>query len=77
MVNRALASVGGWTRSAAITAALALAACGSSAPDPTTVAMSIAATGSINPNSVSEPSPVVLRVYQLKSDAAFKAAEFS
>ena len=29
------------------------------------------------PNSASEPSPVVLRVYQLKSDSAFHTAEFA
>lgn len=77
MVHRAHASVGGWTRSAAVAAALAVAACGSSAPDPTIVGVAISATGAINPNSVSEPSPVVLRIYQLKSDSAFNAAEFS
>lgn len=75
--RRALAPVDRWMRAAAIAGALSLAACGSSTPDPTTVAMNITATGSINPNSVSEPSPVVLRIYQLKSDSAFKAAEFS
>ena len=55
---------------------VALAACGSLQPDPTTVSMTIAATGSINPNSAAEPSLVVLRIYQLKSDGAFRAAEF-
>ncbi|MEQ8396010.1 type VI secretion system lipoprotein TssJ [Thalassobaculum sp.] len=63
--------------SAVFAAVLVLVGCGSSTPDPTTVSMTIAATGSINPNSSSEPSPVVLRIYQLKSDSAFKAAEFS
>lgn len=53
-----------------------LAACGTLQPDPTTVSMTIAATGSINPNSAAVPSPVVLRIYQLKSDGAFQTAEF-
>jgi len=77
MSKRASRSVTGLASAAAIAAALLLGACGSSTPDPTIVGMSITATGSINPNSSSEPSPVVLRIYQLKSDSAFKAAEFS
>lgn len=77
MVQRGYRSVGRLAGAAAVLATLWLSGCGSSAPDPTTVAMTISATGSINPNSSSEPSPVVLRIYQLKSDSAFKAAEFS
>lgn len=77
MLHRAFRSVGGLAGAATVAAALSLGACGSSTPDPTTVAMSITASSSINPNSSSEPSPVVLRIYQLKSDSAFKAAEFS
>ena len=77
MLKRAFRSVGGLASAAAVAAALSLVGCGSSTPDPTIVGMSISATGSINPNSSSEPSPVVLRIYQLKSDSAFKAAEFS
>jgi len=77
MLQRAFRSIAGLASVAAVAAMLSLGACGSSTPDPTTVSMSIAATGSINPNSSSEPSPVVLRIYQLKSDSAFKAAEFS
>lgn len=77
MLQRAFRSIGGPARAAAFVAILSLVGCGSSTPDPTLVAMSIAATASINPNSSSEPSPVVLRIYQLKSDSAFKAAEFS
>lgn len=76
-MRRRIAATGNWTRCLAVLAALLLSACGSSTPDPTTVEMTITATGSINPNSVSEPSPVVLRIYQLKSDSAFNAAEFS
>ena len=64
-------------RGAAAAAILAVAACASSTPDPTTLAMTITATGSINPNSASEPSPVVLRIYQLKSDSAFHNAGFA
>lgn len=76
MLQRAF-PIAGLASAATVAAVLSLGACGSSTPDPTTVSMSITATGSINPNSSSEPSPVVLRIYQLKSDSAFKAAEFS
>ena len=64
------------TRGAAA-AVLVVAACASPNPDPTTIAMTITATESINPNSASEPSPVVLRIYQLGSDGAFHASEFA
>lgn len=78
MWQRVIASIGGWTRPAVVVTVLALAACGgSSTPDPTTVDITITATATINPNSVSDPSPVVVRVYQLKADSAFKGAEFS
>ncbi len=36
----------------------------------------ISATEDANPDSNGRPSPVVVRVYQLKTDAAFTAAEF-
>lgn len=39
-------------------------------------AMTISATPDVNPDSSGRPSPVVIRVYQLKTDAAFAAAEF-
>lgn len=77
MKHRAFARAGGWAKIATVATVLVLAGCGSSTPDPTIVAMTINATNSINPNSDSEPSPVVLRIYQLKSDSAFNAAEFS
>ena len=75
MRHRAFASAGGWAKIAIVATALVLAGCGSSTPDPTIVAMTFNATSSINPNSDSEPSPVVLRIYRLKSDSAFNAAE--
>jgi type VI secretion system protein VasD len=39
-------------------------------------AMTLAASADTNPDSNGRPSPVVIRVYQLKTDAAFKGAEF-
>ena len=38
--------------------------------------MTISAAEDTNPDSTGRPSPVVVRVYQLKTDAAFTAAEF-
>jgi type VI secretion system protein VasD len=39
-------------------------------------AMTLSASDDTNPDSNGRPSPVVVRVYQLKTDAAFTAAEF-
>jgi len=39
-------------------------------------AMTLAASADTNPDANGRPSPVVVRVYQLKTDAAFKGAEF-
>ena len=62
-------------------AACALAACKSAPPPepkpvPVTVKLSIAVSPDVNPDSQKRPSPIVVRVYQLKDDAAFKAADF-
>jgi len=46
------------------------------APKPTPTRMTIAVTADTNPDASSRPSPIVLRVYQLKGDDAFKRAEF-
>ena len=42
----------------------------------TTSAMRLAASADTNPDDSGRPSPVVVRVYQLKTDVAFKGAEF-
>jgi type VI secretion system protein VasD len=39
-------------------------------------AMTLAASADTNPDATGRPSPVVVRVYQLKTDAAFKGADF-
>lgn len=85
MRNRRCTHVPVWI----IAIALAAAAC-AKAPPPqppamtiaaaadakTKAAMTISASADANPDSSGRPSPVVLRVYQLKTDAAFSAAEF-
>ena len=56
--------------------ALMLAAC-SSAPKPkppASVAGAITAAAQLNPTAAKRPSPIVLRVYELKSAAAFNTA---
>jgi type VI secretion system protein VasD len=39
-------------------------------------AMTLTASADTNPDATGRPSPVVVRVYQLKTDAAFKGADF-
>lgn len=39
-------------------------------------AMTLAASADTNPDASGRPSPVVVRVYQLKTDAAFAGADF-
>lgn len=47
------------------------------APDAkTNAAMTISVSAEANPDRTGRPSPVVVRVYQLKTDAAFTAASF-
>jgi type VI secretion system protein VasD len=38
--------------------------------------LTLAATADSNPDGSGRPSPVVVRIYQLKTDTAFKGAEF-
>lgn len=74
----------------ALTALLAAGAC-AKAPPPQTLppitiaappesrtksAMTVAAAADTNPDGSGRPSPIVVRVYQLKTDAAFKGADF-
>lgn len=42
----------------------------------TKAAMTLMASADSNPDAAGRPSPVVVRVYQLKTDAAFKGADF-
>jgi type VI secretion system protein VasD len=73
----------------ALAAVLASSACGKeppAAPPAMTIAappeaeakasMAMSASPDVNPDASGRPSPVVVRVYQLKTDAGFRAAEF-
>ena len=57
-------------------ACVALAACAGAPPKPAKAHLSISASAAVNPDAEGRPSPVVVRVYQLKDDAAFGAADF-
>lgn len=62
----------------AFACALLAAACASPPPKPviTKVEGKVAASDKVNPDSKGRPSPVVLRLYELKSLAAFSSADF-
>lgn len=45
-------------------------------PEPTRVVLEFEAAGNINPNMEGRASPLVLRIYQLKSYTAFMRADF-
>lgn len=45
-------------------------------PPPTVVAATLQAAAKANPDAHNRPSPVVVRLYELKSSAAFDAADF-
>ena len=51
-------------------------ACASAPPKPARTRLTVAATADTNPDVNGRPSPVVVRVYQLKADTAFNGAEF-
>lgn len=58
------------------TVALAGACGGPRPPPPTTVAGRIAAVAEANPDAEGRPSPVVLRLYELRSPGRFQAADY-
>ena len=74
----------------ALAALLASGACAKAPPPPalppitiaappetrTKSAMTLLASADTNPDASGRPSPIVVRVYQLKTDAAFKGADF-
>jgi len=60
----------------AVVLAAALGAGCSSTPDPTVVAATIQAEENLNPDASGRPSPLVIRMYELKALSAFKDADF-
>jgi type VI secretion system protein VasD len=55
---------------------LSLTACKSGPPKPQVLKLNVSASADANPDGQNRPSPIVIRVYQLKDDAAFKDADF-
>lgn len=45
-------------------------------PQPVPVKGTITAAANLNPSATQRPSPLVLRIYELRSDAAFEKADF-
>jgi type VI secretion system protein VasD len=52
-----------------------IVACSSAPPKPQIVKLTFIASPDVNPDSQNRASPVVVRLYQLKDDAAFKDAD--
>lgn len=57
-------------------AMLAMVGCGSAPPKPVATKLEIIASADINPDSAGRASPVVVRLYQLRTDAEFTGARF-
>ena len=60
-------------------ASLALAACGAKpilAPKPKVLTVDVLAAAKLNPSASGRPSPVVVRIYELKAAAPFESADF-
>jgi len=56
--------------------ALAALGCASKPPKPVDTRAALSATTDVNPDSTGRPSPVVVRIYQLRGDAEFNGADF-
>lgn len=67
----------GWVRVATlISLAATLSGCGSAPAKPAEAKARISATAQVNPNSSGRPSPIHVRIFQLKEDGAFMDADF-
>jgi len=75
---RTLSAASAVARTIALGCALALTACATSRSDepPVRTKTYLQAEGDLNPDPTGRASPVVVRVFELKSDAEFSAADF-
>jgi len=55
---------------------VALAACGSKPPKPSPTHAQILVSGDVNPDTSGRASPIVVRLFQLRNDGEFAAADF-
>ena len=53
-----------------------LSACSSKPPKPSPTHAQITVSGDVNPDSSGRPSPIVVRVFQLRNDGEFASADF-
>jgi type VI secretion system protein VasD len=65
-----------FTSAIVLAAALLAAGCGSAPAKPTAAKAKISASADVNPNTEGRPSPVHVRIFQLKEDGAFMSADF-
>jgi type VI secretion system protein VasD len=56
--------------------ALTLVGCAGGGPHPTLIQATIVAAPGINPNAAGQPSPLVIRLYELKTTGSFEGADF-
>lgn len=61
---------------AALCVAGVLSACAGGLPKPAQVSGTIQASAQVNPSASKRPSPLLVRIYELKSAAAFNNADF-
>ncbi len=69
-------SMGYGVRGCCALVALTLVGCGSSPPKPVATKLEIMAGADINPNVEGGASPVVVRLFQLRTDAEFAGAQY-
>jgi len=76
-IERTTLRQGHWVFFAGIAAAaLALGGCASGPPKQDKARMTISTQANVNPDSTGRPSPIVVRVYQLKAEDKFATADF-
>ncbi len=57
-------------------AVMAMAGCASKPPKPVETKAELTASADVNPDSSGRPSPIVVRIYQLRGDTEFNNADF-
>lgn len=65
-----------WLCGVLVAALATLTGCGSAPAKPAEAKARISATAQVNPNSSGRPSPIHVRIFQLKEDGAFMDADF-